>query len=316
MRQRADDTGFQYKKVWVGKPFDWSFGQWGLWLMVTIAAGLLLIFIAPSAVVAGGLVWWAARLVSRTLAPESPRTWFRSLLGAATVFLVLLRPDPVAWLLPVPFLLALVLTPVTGYVTVRKVGKYLNWNRNFTYWIRLPGRAAAAPRITATEAIDPNPLALEADLGPDADRTDLTPAVTGKTVLIEYDPPALESGIDQERRRDLARVIPPAHRQFFQKPDQHDMPPEVLDALNRFRKAAEVTLPATVPPLEPFRMPVSPYLRNGPEKGGPETDTSFVRPEPPPLPKAKWFTRLPDGDLYVRTPTRFLPDYRFKIGGR
>lgn len=339
--QRADDAGRQVRKIWVGKPFDWTFGEWGLAFFVTLATGFLLAFVLPSALIALGGALWAARTSSRIVAPESPRRWFWTVLGLVTVFLGLLRSDPVAWLLPVPFLLALAATPLVGYLVTRKVGRLLDWNRPVAYWIRLPWRFAARPRLTPGEEIDPQALALEAS-GRDLDRTDLDvrPITTADQIILSARPGDLQ--VFAAGGMLNVRPVPPKKDWYVPAPIE-PADDAMRYALEQMREASTANWLSETdgPPAEPFRvagyrplhdrttehvLPIPPdpkWVETGPVThplsdllSAPETNEVRIphhtMPEPPPLPKAKRLTRLDDGGLYIHTPG-WLPD--FKIGG-
>lgn len=178
--QIADDPASQIPKVWLGPtnswrwPWDWTYQEWALAVVSFAVGGTLLTWVLPAGAVAAGAALLAARHASRTLAPESPRRWFWTVLGTATLLLAMISPNPSTWIGPIWLPLALLLSPGIPWWTVRTFGRYVDWNRPIAWWIKVPGQVARGPREIAPAELDASGLAL--NVGKPLDPTpDLTP---------------------------------------------------------------------------------------------------------------------------------------------
>lgn len=179
-RQIADDPGRQHRRVWLGGDnhrwaWDWSLEEWGVAFVAWVVLGTLLTWVVPVGLLYAYLAYRVARRMSRGLNPDSPRNYFRLIIGLFTVAALLISLNPLFWLKPLWFPLALagsLLIP--GWVVKR--AKPVDWNRPIIYWIRLPFRVASGPRLASDEVIDPTPLALGMDFDRLSDETgDLVP---------------------------------------------------------------------------------------------------------------------------------------------
>jgi hypothetical protein len=162
--QIADDAARSMKRPWLGPagswrwPFDATFTQWG------VGTALAAVLVVPLwrfmplgllAIVAGR---WFGRLLGPLVAPERSRMVGWCLSAALWLLLALVNTQPRSWLLPVPGVLAPVLASAVAVLVVRRVGRFINFNRPVSYWLVLPWRAAAGPRPGAPVQIDVSDL--------------------------------------------------------------------------------------------------------------------------------------------------------------
>lgn len=165
-RQVADGAITQMRRIWLGPkgirwPVDFTFGQYGVGAALFLADSFLLWRVLPPVVVFGVIGWFLAVRLGRLLMPERDRLARRGLLVAYWLLLILLAPNPAVWVLPMPWYFAGPVAAVLAWLTVRRVGPYLDWNRPMLYWLALPRRVASGPRLNDTTEIDPEPLRLD-----------------------------------------------------------------------------------------------------------------------------------------------------------
>lgn len=183
-RQIADDPGRQIRKVWLGPvnswrwPMDWTFEEWGLGFVSWIVGAVLLCLVIPAGAVIGAGTFWAARTISRVIAPEEPRRTFWTVIVSVAVLCLLISTSPTTWVLPIWLPLAAALSFGVPFLVVRTWGGYVDWNRPIAYWMRLPRLVASGPRQRDEDEIDPARLALDIDLENASHDRDLDPKVT------------------------------------------------------------------------------------------------------------------------------------------
>lgn len=216
-RQVADDPGRQIRGVYLGPknmrmPVDWTFEEWGLALIALVFGTALLVFVIPAGLAIGVAAVRLGRVVGRLTSPDRPRRNFRLFVGAVALLCLLFSSNPMTWLRPLFFPLALLAGLALPIYVVRTHGKYLNWNRPFGYWIRLPRIIAAGPREGQQEVTGLQQLMLGMDLEKADHRRDLEPIV--KPAVITSPPKYGKSpkSSDVEYRLVPLEVAPPVKR--------------------------------------------------------------------------------------------------------
>lgn len=167
--QVADDPGRQIRSVWLGPAnswrwwFDATYAEWGVGFLLAIITIIVLPLVVPLGLLAGAGAYLFARSTARRLSEEHEVTWRRWLFGTSAVFLALLSPSWRTWVLPMPFVLALLVGPILAVLVLRRYGRYIDWNRPFGWWVRLPLAVAAGPRLLDEDEIDPERLLFQID---------------------------------------------------------------------------------------------------------------------------------------------------------
>ncbi len=152
---------------------DWTFEEWGLAFFLLLAGLVLIVFVAPAGALIGLATWRAATVVSRTTSPDSPRKHFWAFCGAVAALCLMISTNPMTWVRPLWFPFALIAAVLLPIYVVRNKGTFINWNRPFGYWLRLPRLVANGPRELTPREFDAGPLMLGMDL--DDRHTDLGP---------------------------------------------------------------------------------------------------------------------------------------------
>ena len=168
-RQIADDPGRQIRKPYLGPkgmrfPFDWTLQEIGLAFVVLVAGMFLLVLVVPAGLVIAGATWAGGRPIARLTSPDNPRKRFRLIAGLVTALCLLISLNPMTWISPLFFPLAVLAGLGLPIFVVRSKGKYLNWNRPFAYWMRLPFKVARGPRELPGHEVNVAPLLLGMDL--------------------------------------------------------------------------------------------------------------------------------------------------------
>jgi hypothetical protein len=176
----ADDPGRQIRKPYLGPkgmrfPFNWTLEEMGLAFMVLLVGMVLLVFVVPAGAVVAAVTWFGGRSVARLTSPDSPRKRFRLIAGLVAVICLLISFHPMTWIGPLFFPLAVVAGLVLPIYVIRHYGRFLNWNRPFRYWLRLPRLVAAGPREMKALEVNVAPLMITA-------KKDSQPPLTGTIV--------------------------------------------------------------------------------------------------------------------------------------
>jgi branched-subunit amino acid transport protein len=170
-RQIADDPGRQIRKPYLGPkgmrfPFDWTLEEMALAFTVLLVGMVLLVFVVPAGIVVAWATWVGGRSIAQRTSPDSPRRRFRLIAALVAVVCLVVSANPMTWIrpafLPVAFLAALAL-PI---LVVRGRGRYLDWNRPFGYWLRLPRLVASGPRLRPAIEVNVAPLMLTSTATP------------------------------------------------------------------------------------------------------------------------------------------------------
>jgi len=166
LRQVADGAARQMKRVWLGPkgmrwPFDATFVQFGVGVLFVVAYFFLLWLVVPPVIAVGVAVWQFSTRLARLLSAEHEVRTRRLLAGSCWLLLVLLAPNPSLWVFPMPFWLAGPAAAILGVLSVRQVGRFIDWNRPVGYWLAMPRRVAAGPRLRPEREINPEALRLE-----------------------------------------------------------------------------------------------------------------------------------------------------------
>lgn len=185
MRQVADDPGWQFKWPWLGPKgvrwwVTWTVDEWAVAFFCWLFTTLLLLFVIPAGAVAAGITYAVARIISRSLNPESPRRYFWVFATLTGLLLFLLAPSVRTWIMPLwpPF--AALFGIGSPFLVIRLAGHFIGWNRPAAYWARLPRIVAAGPRSGVSRRIDPSALALPLMAGLEPTRID-APLKNGKS---------------------------------------------------------------------------------------------------------------------------------------
>jgi len=178
--QRSDDAGRQIRQPWLGAvgarwPMDWEYREWGVAFAAFTVGGTLITWVIPAGIVTGAVIHGAARFISRQTAPDAPKRTYRIVVGCMVAVCALLSVDPWTWITPLPWFIALAISPALPFIAVKQWGPLVNWNRPIQYWFRLPGQVASGPRALPQRSIDPSGLALDLE-GLGHDTGDLVPA--------------------------------------------------------------------------------------------------------------------------------------------
>jgi hypothetical protein len=164
--QRSDDAGRQIRQPWLGAvgarwPMDWEYREWGVAFAAFAVGGTLITWVIPAALVTGVMIHSAARFISSQAAPDAPKRTYRIVVGCMVAACALFSVDPWTWITPLPWFIALAISPALPFIAVKRWGPLVNWNRPIAYWWRLVGQVASGPRALPQRSIDPSRLALD-----------------------------------------------------------------------------------------------------------------------------------------------------------
>lgn len=182
MRQVADDAGRQMRRPWLGPkgmrwPMDWEMEEWALAFFVLLAGLVGVVFVVPAGVLVAAITWRVATVVSRRISPEAPQRTFRLFCAAVAGICLMISFDPMTWIRPLWFPFAIIVALLLPIYVVRTQGTFINWNRPFAYWLRLPFIVARGPRLPPPVEVDPSALMLGLDPGSADHATSLEPVV-------------------------------------------------------------------------------------------------------------------------------------------
>jgi hypothetical protein len=149
--QRADDAGRQIRQPWLGAvgarwPMDWTYGEWGLAAAALTIGGTLITWVIPSGLVMFLFTRWVAEWITARAGQDNPKRTYWLVVGCIVALCVLLSINPLTWLGPIWWPLALITSAFLPFKAVKRWGKYVTWNRPIGYWLRLVGQAARGPR--------------------------------------------------------------------------------------------------------------------------------------------------------------------------
>lgn len=149
--QRADDAGRQIRQPWLGAvgarwAWDWTYGEWGLATAAFFIGGILITWVIPSGLVMFFFIRWMAEWITARAGQDNPKRTYWLVVGCIVALCVLLSINPLTWLGPIWWPLALITSAFLPFKAVKRWGKYVTWNRPISYWLTLVSKVARGPR--------------------------------------------------------------------------------------------------------------------------------------------------------------------------
>lgn len=162
--QRSEDPARNLRGVWLGPtgawrwPFDATYTEWAIGVLVYVATLIALWFALPSGVLMVAFCVFSARWMSDRMdrhmlarwtwtTPDASRRRARRILTTVNLlFAVLLFPYPAAWLLPFSVWAAAPLALVSAVLFVRAARPWIDGNRPVGYWLAALWGIARGPR--------------------------------------------------------------------------------------------------------------------------------------------------------------------------
>lgn len=162
--QRSEDPARHLRSVWLGPtgawrwPFDATYTEWAIGLVAHLFLMAVLWFVLPFGVlmIGGSMLaagWTSRRMDRRTLArwtftepDRARRRAYRVLLGVNVALVLLLFPNPMTWILPLPLLAAGCCALVSAILLVRAARPWIDGNRPVSYWVSAFWSIARGPR--------------------------------------------------------------------------------------------------------------------------------------------------------------------------
>lgn len=155
--QRSDSPARNVPGYWLGDPsagfrwwFDATFTTWKVWACLVLPVGLVLVFAVPTLVLLVLGAWLLAGRAAphvRQVRSRGGRNLTRHGIAALVVLGALLVATTPAWLAPLPWYVAILVTPLVAALVTKPARPFFD-DRNTppSYWISLLPRIAAGPR--------------------------------------------------------------------------------------------------------------------------------------------------------------------------
>jgi hypothetical protein len=152
--QRSDDSGRNLRGVWLGPenafrwPFDATYTEWLMGFLMVGPAFIVFWLVFPFGALLALLAWAAAGWIARNASFGFGSTYVRRVTWTvvAGVFVGLLSPSVMTWVLPMPWWLAIPSAVAASALAVRAARPHLDGNRPIGYWINTLTNIASGPR--------------------------------------------------------------------------------------------------------------------------------------------------------------------------